>query len=413
MKSNIILFHLLFFLLSSPFIRAQSYYQKGIIFLNNNDTLYGQLKRKNHFSIELKNETDSRIFLAKDVKKCIIGVDEYIVSKTFYMDESVDKQNVNFNATIQKKYDFILLRALVVGSKSLFECTFEEYGKQFFIMNDDNEIELLEHKYYQTNKNSAVYTSEINYYKEKIKQYLNNFQLPENEIKYNEKSLKGLFFKYYKSKELPISFISIQKKPKLSYGITAGYSRTKINALGRTTYEYLTDINYIPSYNVSFGGLFELNFPYKNYKWSLRNELLYTRLNSYHEYSTPENNSYYVNHKVTLDFTYFKLFSLAQYNIPLNKVSNFNLYLGVANGFAFQTINKDDFTYYFQTTPYQKNVKAVDAIERYSQSITFGFGYKYRKIELKLLHERSTGLSAIPSIALFTKHYYLLSSYYF
>jgi hypothetical protein len=307
----------------------------------------------------------------------------------------------------QLQTDTAFIRALITGEKSLYLYhTSNQRGKneQLYIRKD-GQWELLIYKRYirkQTTANSQQneqeYVASNNRYIRQLAVYLQEcpaIQKKMRGLRYGEASLERLFHAYYQCTTAAPAYEKKPDKQLLEFGVFAGGVQTSIK------FQLADGLNRSPFARASFsndftftGGLFlDIVRARNNRKWSVNNELIYTSYEvegMYYTQIPTETSSAYT--RITLEYSYVKLNTMARFKYPVGKVYLF-ANAGISNGIMLSGSDRQTDVRKLNGTTTMTESKAFDnGTEVYEMGFLGGLGLRYQRYAFETRYERTRGM---------------------
>ena len=290
------------------------------------------------------------------------------------------------------KKDTALVRAIVLGEKSLYEYTDRGDKSHFYIKETEvDTLTLLVYKKYKDEgPEGEKLIKENNSYKGQLAYYFRDcfsLQSKIGKTTYKFNNLRNLFAEYYKCSGDQQFFQGKTEKVSIESGFLLGFTRTGLNFSSRFGNNIIVDLEYDPSTNITIGGFVNFVLPRANRKWSIINEVLY------HSYAMQKENT-------SFDFAYIKLNNLLRFSYPINESIRFHVNAGISNGIAI----KSDYDITPYSTPLQR---------KHEQSYVLGAGVMYKNWSIDARYERGNGMSEAVAYSSQVTRLYCLLGYRF
>ncbi|MFK7774217.1 MAG: outer membrane beta-barrel protein [Saprospiraceae bacterium] len=346
--------------------------------------------------ISFKKEMDKKKtnYSPKEIKAFGVAEDIYRSASVETAWHSDRDRNLDDHSILNLRVDTIFLQALILGEKSLFQITNNSDVKNFYLL-DDHKFSLLKYKKYKDKIDDVNKISEIRTYLTQLRTYFkdcSSIQTKITDTQYTKGSLKKLFSAYYKDcTSQPIEFEKHMGRTEFKFGLTGGGSfsslKFKRNPSRTNIDKFLTDSDFSNSIDLSVGFFMEIRMPLNRKKWSLYNELLFSRFTVDAQYSNFYHEDRYTNYDTKIGLNQLILNSLVRYHILLKNNASIFLNGGLATGLS--SFNKNETIQFtkFYSTPTTKTIKPIRNFEPLKIGSAWGIGLKYRKLSTELRYE--------------------------
>lgn len=404
-------------ILISQIIFGQKNYLSGYIINLKEDTIKGFIDyrnwEKNPHTISFRKEAGGEKVIYSPLDITMFGVkDEIYVGAVVKAETSPIKINsLKPSSKLRTKLDTTFLQVLVRGQKSLY--LNRNYGKEHFYIKQGSNYKLLKYKRYLIQNQ----VRENNSYIGQLRIYLSdcpNIQSKLRNTKYNKNDLMDLFHSYYNNSSFKMDYEKEIEKLSLEFGVLAGVSisHLQFNSLLDDWY-YLTDIDYPESTNLSAGLNLNIVLPRNQRKWSIYNEIIYTRFKTEGRFEEFKNENSYKMIITKFGFAYLKMNNMLRYSYPIGGKLSIYFNAGMSNGFK---IAEENYKLRVKKLFSQERIsesKAISATKYYEQGFIFGLGIEYGKFSLETRYEGGDGMSNIVPLGSSTNRYYCLIGYRF
>lgn len=317
--------------------------------------------------------------------------------------------------------DTTFLQTVIRGTKSLYYLK-DRTGKSHFYTKDSLFRLLIYKRYFKVveGKNGVA---ENRTFLGQLINYLEDCPDIQKRIKnteYNRQSLENLFSDCYNIKNISvingfekteINFQNKTEKVKLEVGLHAGMTSTSISFRSEKR-EYLSETEFKPSLNFTYGMYFDFILPRQQGRWSVCNELTFTNYLTTGEYLDFESDEKYTINYTTMGFSYLNLNSMIRFKYPVKKIRIF-ANAGLSNGVLLKETNirKREIKYYTEElTEYSHAVKGVREME---QRFNLGLGAQLKKISFEFRYELGNGMAQAIQLTSTTKRFYFIFGYRF
>jgi hypothetical protein len=320
----------------SPAI-GQKHFEPGFMVNLQNDTVKGLIENQNKFrvpdSMMFKENSGSKtkIFHPESIRAFSVSGNRF-VSAEIRIDQLNREKQIDSDQPPVLKTVFLLV--LADGNRNLY-CYADKTKKGYFFIKGADGYELLVYKEYMDTykkENETEFTSIL----KKDKKYLGQLTVYFQDCPaiqkylgttaYNDKSLTGLYSKYYKScGEQQASYIKQNQKAKLSLGLMGGVSFSSVEFIADSMdiRKITTRADYSVSKKPAFGIYSELMVPYNHGKWSIRVEALYNAVLSKGDVKIQTAPEYYSIYHNTFEYSYIGTHLFIKYSQPVGKMQIF------------------------------------------------------------------------------------------
>lgn len=376
MKSIFKLLFLLPLLAISNLTNAQDKFERGFVTDLNGNRLNGMINSANWTSPEAK------IVFREDGKEGGIGLTpaqikgfEVGSDKYFSADVLTEMTSSNLNLlTTDPELNLVrckvFLKAVILGTKSLFYFKNRMFNDQFYIQKD-SEYALLAYKRYLREAGNSSAVGENRGFVNQLKNYFSDCDKLDSRLlaaSYEEKSLVSLFEKYFECTGTSNVFTAKREKVKIETGVVAGVSLTYL----KESFYSIYGQKFKPSLDPTAGLFLNIVIPGTRSRVSIYNEWMYS------EYLVYLDNTYTELYVGSLGFSYLKMNNFIRLSTSFKKVRCF-ANIGISNGFAIGNAHYVDFM------PFR----------RYEQGLLAGLGISIGKISAEARVEFGNGFSTI------------------
>jgi hypothetical protein len=403
---------------------GQSEFQPGYIVSLKGDTLKGFVKYKiwneNLNKISFANQLDgpALLYTPTDIKE--FGVKSEIYKSAIVEEETSpdNMSSLDHSSELNISIDTTFLQSLVLGPKSLYYYK-NRAGKYQFYIGQDTGFKLLYYKRYfrdqEFNGASHMAVTENKTYVGQLTVYLQD--CPEiasmiGKLKYNMKSMQGLFDFYYQKMTSNAVFRHQEEVDSREFGFIAGITMTSPTFKGKG-FELLENMDFGSSVNPSVGLFYNIVLPRNFKKWSICNEIIFNSFStsgSYYEFDNPEK---YKTTTASLGFSYIKMNNLLRFDFLA--IGKMNLFLdgGISNGIIISEINEKLEESRFYSTDSSISGKVLEDIRKHELGFTIGFGAKMKNYSFEMRGEKGNGMSIYNNLSSKIGRYSLLFGYRF
>jgi hypothetical protein len=402
-------------ILTSQLAFPQKNYIPGYVIKNNNDTIIGFVDYRNWEynpdKIEFKTSPDSNpiSFTPSEITEFKVEGETYVcgIINTEISPRLTSK--LNEYPQINTKVDTTFLQTLISGDKSLYYYKNKDACENFYIKQNTG-YDLLIYKRYINLQNGRSVITENRKYLNQLTLYLNDCETINSRLEstsYEQNSLIKLFQYYYKNSPSEISYQRDMEKVQIEMGVLAGISSTTLE-FPSSDIDYLGQAGFDPSINFSSGIFIDLILPRNQGKWSINNEILFSKYNVRGNYSGYDSENNYSEMTTELGYSYLKINNLVRFKYPVGHLFLF-LNAGLSNGFSINETNYKKLT----TTEGVVEEPALYVTRKYEQAYILGTGIKYNKLSLEFRYEKGNGMSAYKYLNSLATRYYFLLGYRF
>lgn len=393
-------FLLFYFLLNFQFLFSQANYIPGYIVSSKGDTISGYINYQDwgitpkEISFKKKMNEIKTSYTSKQIKAFGVAEDIYRSASIETAWHSDKNGNLEYNSTLNLQLDTIFLQALILGDKSLFQITNSLGLKNFYLLKND-EFSLLKYKKYNDKINGVNTISEIRTYLTQLRTYFQDcpsIQTKITDTRYTKNSLNKLFSSYYKDcTSQSIEFKKHTRSIKSKFGLIGGASFTslKFKRYPNNTNidKFLTNTNFSNSINQSIGFFLEFRMPLNREKWSLYNELLFSKFTVDAQYNIFYDENRYTNYDTQIGLNQVVINSFVRYHIILKENTLIFLNGGFAAGLSSFNKNKTIKETKFYSTPTTEIKTPIKNFRSFKIGSAWGIGLKYKKISTELRYE--------------------------
>lgn len=407
---------------------SQENFVAGYIINQNGDTTRGFVdyrnwgKNPNKVSFRKTLNSEIKLYTPLEISS-FSALDEIYKSAVVKVDNSNVKE-ISTSSAFDFRTDTIFLQTLFQGSKSLYYYKDNNDQDNFYIYNN-SQFELLEFKkYMKKDETGRLFLLTNKRFYGQLRFYLQdcpNIDLKYKDLAYNPQSLQKLFGYYYSQMKNEVVLVRTNEKIKTEFGAVVGVSMIDLKFVTTAPiFDPLPKVKFDNSITPT-GGLF-LNFvlPRNNGKWSIYNELTYSRYNTKAFYNEFYSNENYMIHNYKVDYTYCKVNNMLRFKYPIGKLHGF-VNAGISNGLIVREMNSDSINSRYNgtsTTFVQKIIAdspSDDSFESKKHELGFllGLGINYKNIFTELRFEAGTGISQYIALKVNANRYNFLLGYRF
>ncbi|MCO6358339.1 hypothetical protein [Roseivirga pacifica] len=415
-KLYCLVFLLLFFKVSS--LKAQeNLFKDALLITTEADTLYGQIKYlnwdKNPSSIQFKDINGQlEVFSPNDITSFFVEGDKY-----FSASIEIEVSPLSPSSELSKTPELILeehrafLLEIISGDKSLYKLKADD-GKDNFYIKTGGKYELLKFKKYIKYIDLKPRVLENNNFLGQLNLYLfgcSDIERTLQRTKYNEKSLTRALQTYYNCMGVIHNSENRVSKTQLEFAVIAGATHTSY-LFQSSVFDYLQYGKFDPSIDPTFGVSLNILFPRNLGKWSLYNDLSFTRFKTDDVYLDYTDEVQYTYYTTELAYSYLKLYNSLQFRLFIGN-NRLKINGGITNGFVISETNKrfDEIT--FRSSFRTEEEKAISFTKKHEIGFAFGGGFEFSKYSIDLRHERSNGMTNSGAIITNLRRTYLTLGY--
>lgn len=399
---------------------SQKNFEPGYIIYNSGDTIIGQIDYRNwdlnpkKIRVIEQKAGKVKTFSPSEIQEFGIGNEIYIAAMVNKEISPRLTNKLNRDTSLKLVLDTVFLQCLYKGQKSLYFFKDHLGRENFYIQNDDN-IELLIYKKYFVNRGGLKLIDEKKKYINQLMKYFNdcriNLNMDIQRTTYDKRSLSNLFKAYFKCSENHYYFRKEIEKVKMEMGPLIGVSLSTLRFLS-DGHDYLVHADFNYSMNTSLGFFFDIIFSRNHGKWSINNELLFSRYNVNGQHQEFHNEDYYINTTTIFSYSYFKINNLVRFKYPIGK-SHLYLNAGISNGLGFWEKNYKKKVTKLYTSEVTKEGLALEDTRNYEQGLILGAGLKLNRYLVELRYEEGNGMSPYIILDSRARRLYLLFGYMF
>lgn len=407
---------------------SQENFVPGYVINQNGDTIRGFVDYrnwgKNPNKVSFRNAINSEIKIYTPLEiSSFSALDEIYKSAVVKVDNSNVKE-ISTSSVFDFRTDTIFLQTLFQGSKSLYYYKDNNDQDNFYIYNN-SQFELLEFKkYIKKDDTGRLFLLTNKRFYGQLKFYLKdcpNIDVKYKDLAYNPKSLQKLFEYYYSQMKSEIILVRTTEKIKAEFGVVIGVSMIDLKFVTTAPiFDPLPKVKFDNSINPTGGLFMNIVLPRNNGKWSIYNELMYSRYNTkavYNDFSSEEN---YEVHHYKVDYSYAKLNNMLRFKYPIGKIHGF-VNAGISNGFIVSEMNSDSINrrYNGTTTTFVQKIIADSPSDnsfkskKHELGFLFGLGLNYKNIFTEFRFEAGTGISQYIALKVNANRYNFLIGYRF
>ena len=415
-------------ILISSTVFSQKKFINGFIINQSGDTIHGFINylnwSKNPDIINFRYTIDGEIkkFTPLDIKA--FGVLNEIYKSAIVKVDNSSIKTISETPVFEFRTDTIFLQTLIQDTKSLFLYKDKNDQENFYIFSN-NSFELLEFKnYIKKDAMGHMFLIANKRYVGQLKYYLNDCPEIDTKLKnieYTQQKIQALFIHYYSQKKEKIIFKRTNEKLKTEIGIIAGANMIDLKFVTSSpAFDPLPKAKFANTISPTAGLFINIVIPRNEGRWSIYNELVYSKYKTsavYNNYYTDNN---YQIHHYKVDFSYGKLNGMLRYKYPLGKLNAF-VNAGFSFGFIVDEMNSDSINrqYDGSNTWEVENIITDVSInnpfesKKYELGALFGIGLNYKRFFTELRFEGGTGFTPFPALQINANRYNLLFGYKF
>ncbi len=415
----------LLFLFSSLY--SQEKFINGFVVQLNGDTLKGLIDYRN-WGVNPKlirfrtNNNETFKYTPRDIKA--FGVLDEIYKGAIVKVDNSNLKKMSDTPLFEFRTDTVFLQTLFDGSKCLYYYK-DVYDQENFYIENNTRLELLEYKTYtKIDIMGHRLLMQNKRYVGQLRLYLNDYPEIDEKLKgleYNKKSMHAVFNYYYNHQKNEKYFTRQNEKLTIEIGILVGASMIDLSfKTSGVAFEPLPKAKFANTFSPTFGVFANIVKPRNDGRWSLCNELIYSKYSTTAIYNDFHSNDNYQIHHYSVDFTYGKINSMLRYKYPIAKFKIF-----ADAGFSFGLIvnekNSDNINrqYNGTNTWYKENIIINSSInfpfvsKKYELGALLGVGLNYKNVFLELRYEAGTGFTPFPALQINANRLFLLLAYKF
>ena len=392
-------------------VSAQSDFAPGSVLLRSGDTLKGNLSivrgriSPRIIQFQEAGSSQSRYYSPADLKWFRYAGGDWYFSFTGSIEiSSLNDNNLSYDSTMYTIEDTMFVRAALISKASLFYARDRNDRLHLFFSKDGRPIvELAYKKYYIDELVLADYRNQITrraimsnkMYVGQLKQAFANCRyvaasITTRNLIYSTNSLMDLFEDYNRCAEARVVFKESRQSGALEISVRGGINVTHLYV--SSSYEPWETLNFDNTVGYQAGVGFNWLLPQLDRKWSFNNEI-YVRGYSVDGFTGSADTP-----SVHLQATYFKIFSMAQFQLPEGKVRPI-LNLGMTNSLELG----------FDYTTTEVYHEIFEIRTNYEQGFVLGGGARYNHWDGQVRFEFSNGWSDVTAFATqFTTIYFQL-----
>lgn len=392
-------------------ISAQENYQPGYIVQLNGDTLNGYIDYRNWENnpskIEFKQSEKGPVTIFRPMLVKGFGVGGEIYHSAIIEIETSPTaiNSLDEYPDLNIVVDTAFITVLVRGTKSLLSYKSRNRKENFYI-EENGAYTLLRQKKYLLKVGSKTMANENKRYIGQLILYLagcGDMESHAQKLEYMNESLIRYFNTYYECINGSKDFEMKQENIRLTAGISAGITSTKLNLIGTLSYP---DPVFNPSIDFSGGIYMNCLLGRNRQKWSVFNELNYSSFSFETKYRD------YLKDYVTarMDFSYIKLINMLRFSYPIKEARIF-ANAGITYGIAIEREN------YLREAPESglsvliTQQRLLTDIRKLDIGFMAGAGVQYKRLSGEIRYEASDGMSPYIDISSKIKRLYFLLGY--
>lgn len=397
---------------------ANNAFSPGSIITKNGDTIAGNIEFQKELPVPFEilfteeGSTDIKLLNPNDIVGFFVGDATYRSANIDVYSSDFSEQNSTDSTLISSNKRTVFLKEIISGAKQLLLYEHINGEKGFYIPDENNNYQWLEHRKSVYRGNGKKLTATNNNYIGQLIIYLNDCPKINNIISttnYNIESLKKTFNYYYDCKGLETDYVIKENPYRLQLSPLVGLSGTKISFSGAGN-EHLTNTIFPWSANLTFGASVDLFISKISKQWSVNNELLYTRFMVKKTYNQNINSSSYNRFETKIGASYLKLNTMFRGRIPVNYATLF-MDVGVSNSISLNQTNTVKKTVIVGSNQTVSEGKAINDIKYYNFGFIVGFGINVKKMTATLRYEIGSRLTADPEIDSRINRLYIVIGY--
>jgi hypothetical protein len=291
--------------------------------------------------------------------------------------------------------DTVFLRVLVRGKANLLYLKDENGKEHFYLQNKDlvpQEL-ILRHYVQKVNGRNVLTSSSI--YKGQLQLFFSDCPSVKNKtnhIDYKVSDLKDIVQQYnFCMGANEKDFVAEKQFTKVKVGMLAGVTQAKLRFSGEENNKELAQSDFESPMSHSLGFSLNIILPRSRQKWSVQNELAYKPYEAQGYFEEVKSTDYYSKSALQFKLGYVGLSHLLRYQMPLKKLKPF-VNAGIANNFAFSTINQKVTTSRFYSADRVEKKEALTSLRKYEQALLMGAGCATGKITGEIRFETGNGI---------------------
>ena len=380
---------------------GQGKWKSGYVIKKNGDTLKGSIayieKLRTPTAVVYRQEKGApkQRFLPSEISEFVVHMPlQDLYFKSFSADIDISEYDVtridNIAAAKLVNHRFFA-QLLVEGPRSLYTYKDTIVGRKHYLIEYPEGIltDLISKRYYLDESRTMIASNDE--YKKQLEKFFAPCPLISfkqlNDLQYNSTSLTDIAKEYNKCNDrgTGAGYEYKREKTKATFGVLFGPTRTSM----RSHYPDFRGFTF-PVDNSFTGAVFvNLVLPHSERRWSIYNELIYTRCNTtgnaYYPYSGPM--------QMEINNSFIKLVNVLRYQYPRYGIKPF-IQLGISNGVAVSSSAK--------THDILSSGARPEAV-RSEQSLVTGIGISYRKFEAEIRSDRASEFHGYPGAVLTTR----------
>lgn len=402
---------------------GQENYVSGYVINKNGDTLQGTIDYRNWEyppeKINFKNQGNNSpiTFTPDDIVEFSVQGDKFFRGIVETEISSSKTNKLKKESSLEIKMDTTFLQVLFDGKKSLYFSR-NDFNKDNFYIKQGNVLELLIYKKYLKEEKGRAIIAENKRYLGQLNNYLDedckNVKSILANVSYYQNSLVKLFKSYYDCSNSEPNFTATEAKISIEMGLLAGVSISSMNFTGDDdAFLFLTQGDYGSSTAVTAGLFIDVIFPRNMEKWSLNNELMFTKYDFKTSSEDIEHQNQFSLFTTEIGFSYLKINSLVRYKLSNGPLGSY-LNGGVSGGFIIsenKNYNREERHFYDTETIIEG--KALDEFRKFEFGFLLGIGVTLDKLSLEARYERSEGVSKYVTVGSEINRYSILLGYRF
>ena len=419
---------LFLFVIISSTVYSQKNFIPGFVINQSGDTIHGfidyQNWSKNPNIINFQHAMGGEILKYSPLDIRAFGVlDEIYKSATVKVDNSSIK-TISETPVFEFRTDTIFLQTLIQGTKSLYLYKDKNDQENFYIFSNTT-FELLEYKkYIKKDAMGHMFLIANKRYIGQLKYYLNDCPEIDTKLKnidYTQEKIQALFIYYYDKQKQKITFKRTNEKIKTEIGIIAGANMIDLKFVTSSpAFDPLPKAKFANTISPTAGLFINIVIPRNEGRWSVYNELVYSRYNTSAVYNNYQSDDNYQIHHYKVDISYGKVNGMIRYKYPLGKLNAF-ANAGFSFGFIIDEMNSDSInrqydgsnTWELENIITDVSINNPFASKKYELGALFGIGLNYKRFFTELRFEGGTGFSPFPTLQINANRYNLLVGYRF
>lgn len=397
---------------------SQKNFQTGYIITTESDTIVGQINNAywhvNPESIQFRANKDASVqkITMDNILGFRVGGNHYVVRTVDIEKSGQSTDELNHYSDFNIYQEKVFLNRILEGPYGLYLYR-NSGGRELFYVRNEEDYELLKHKYYLKVVEGKQLRAENRTYKHRLAELFidcKTINKDIGEMDYSEDGIKKTFESYYSCTGVESSFQSASDKAKAQAGLLVGFTRTILSFDGGPS--YLSQGEFKNTGNPAVGAFANFPFAGASRKLWFVIQMVYAPYESENIQVTELSGQNTRTNTVNFSMHYLDLNTMVRYNL-YDGLYNIFVNAGISNGYVLGYTNtrveetnfSGDITVR-ETTPYE-------SVRNYETAFLAGLGVSFRKFALEFRYEAGNGMSNSVAIASNTKTTSLLLGYRF